>query len=85
MQSLLVSQWEDVQLGADLATALLTPTYLKQVNWSSIVSRHGEAMSCSTNTEAKWFKLGANERKLIMLNSISMKRKMLDFQKITVL
>ena len=37
MQSLLVSQWEDVQLGADLATALLTPTYLKQVNWHPLV------------------------------------------------
>ena len=42
MQSLLVSQWEDVQLGADLATALLTPTYLKQVNW------HPRVLTCLT-------------------------------------
>ena len=27
-----VSEWGEVQLGADLATALLTPTYLKQVS-----------------------------------------------------
>lgn len=31
VHSLSVSEWGEVQLGADLATALLTPTYLKQI------------------------------------------------------
>jgi len=31
VQSLSVSEWEEVELGADLATALLCPTYLKQI------------------------------------------------------
>jgi len=31
VHSMRVSEWGDVQLGADLATALLTPTYLKQI------------------------------------------------------
>jgi len=31
IHSLSVSEWGEVQLGADLATALLTPTYLKQI------------------------------------------------------
>ena len=36
--SLSVSEWGEVQLGADLATALLTPTYLKQVRLQNILS-----------------------------------------------
>eukprot|EP00092_Neocalanus_flemingeri_P005067 GFUD01005450.1.p1 GENE.GFUD01005450.1~~GFUD01005450.1.p1 ORF type:complete len:315 (-),score=108.79 GFUD01005450.1:100-1044(-) len=31
LQSVSVSQWEEVEQGANLATALLTPTYLKQI------------------------------------------------------
>ena len=31
LQSVSVSQWEEVELGANLATALLIPTYLKQI------------------------------------------------------
>lgn len=31
LQSVSVSQWEEVEEGANLATALLTPTYLKQI------------------------------------------------------
>jgi hypothetical protein len=31
LQSVSVSQWEEVEHGANLATALLTPTYLKQI------------------------------------------------------
>ena len=31
LQSVSVSHWEEVEQGANLATALLTPTYLKQI------------------------------------------------------
>ena len=31
LQSVSVSQWEEVEQGANLATALLPPTYLKQI------------------------------------------------------